>query len=464
MSISNFKGKKVIILGLSVEGFDCVKFFAEHDALVTCADRRTKQELGNTYDLLKKYNVTFQLGKSYLTHLDGYYMYVKTPGMSPRLPQITALKKSGKEITSLTKLFFNLCKAPIVGVTGTKGKGTTSTLIFQMLKQSGKRVYLGGNVGVPLLSQVDVITAHDVVVLELSSFQLEDLTKSPHVAVVLKITQDHLANYDPLATNMHESRQDYIQAKKSIVRFQTPDDFVIANADDPTSNSFASETPARALRFSRNSDTSDAFVKDHAVFLNVNRNVIRVCDSSDIKLRGEHNLENIAASALTAFTLGCSIEEIHNSVISFEGLEHRLQLVGSIKGVSYYNDSFSTIPETTIAAIESFTEPIILIAGGSEKGSDFNQMGKIIAESSVKVLIAIGAMSKRIVHAATNAGFKGKIITYLTTMHEVVSTARFQSQSGDIVLLSPGCASFDMFKNYKERGNIFTYEVSLLKN
>ncbi len=464
MSPFDFKGKKVIVLGLSVEGLDSVNFLTRHGALVTCADRRTKQELGNTYEILKRKKVTFQLGGTYLSKLEGYDIYVKTPGMSPRLPQIVEIIKKGKEITSLTKLFFDLCKASIIGVTGTKGKGTTSTLISLMLKQSGKNIYIGGNVGIPLLSQVDTITPHDFVVLELSSFQLEDLTKSPHVAVVLKITQDHLANFDPLATNMHESRQSYIEAKKSIVRFQKPSDYAIVNADDETSASFASHTKAQILRFSRKRDTVDAYVINHTVYLKTRENIIRICDSSEVKIRGEHNLENIAASALTAYTLGCSIEAIQKVALSFEGLEHRLQLVGIAGGVKYYNDSFSTVPDTTIAAIESFHEPIILIAGGSEKGSDFTQMGEVITRRKVKVLISIGTMSDRIVHAVKHAGFKGKLVTGLSSMHEIVSAACLESQSGDIVLLSPACASFDMFTNYKERGKKFIYEVSLLQN
>ncbi len=460
--MTNFRGKKVAILGLSVEGLDSVKFFVGEGAKVTCLDRRNLSDLGETYQQLTHYPVTFQLGEHYLDRLDEYEVIVRTPGMSPRLPQLVAWQKSGREMTSSTKLFFELCKAPIIGVTGTKGKGTTSTLIYEMLKAAKKNAYLGGNVGTPLLSRVREIKPSDLVVLELSSFQTEDLKKSPHIAVVLRTTQEHLANFDRLATNFHSSREAYVEAKKSIVRYQKNRDYAVLNADDPTSSSFAKETPAKVYYFSRWGKSVDAYVTEGSVYLHWQGKKELICQKDEIKLRGEHNLENIAAAALVARLAGVDISSIRGVARVFPGLVHRLELVRSVKGVDYYDDSFSTVPETTIAAVTSFSEPIILIVGGSEKGSDFTEMGAVITKSSVKDVIVIGAMTQRIIKALRQAHFSGSIITGCRNMHEVVQKASKLSERGDVVLLSPACASFDMFKNYKERGNQFEYEVSLL--
>ncbi len=455
--MQTYKNRLVAVLGLSVEGTDSVRFFNAEGARVWCCDRRTKEELGDTYDELKPLAEGFQLGKRYLEDIGRFDLIVRTPGMSLRLPLLQR-----RELTSSTKLFFSLCAAPIIGVTGTKGKGTTGTLIARMIEADGKKVWLGGNVGTPLLSKVRAIKPSDAVVLELSSFQLEDCRQSPHVAVVLKTTQEHLANQDKLASNFHLTRETYVDAKKSIVRYQKKTDVVILNADDSTSLSFAAETPARVLCFGRVKKTTDAYVADSTIYLNVKKKPQKVCSLGEIKLRGMHNLDNIAAAALAARATGVSLNAIRLAAISFEGLEHRLETIREARGVLYVNDSFSTVPETAIAAIESFNQKIILIAGGSEKGSDFTELGKVIAAHSVKTLIAIGRMTERIVKASKDAGFTGKIITGARSMHDIVSIASKEAAAGDVVLLSPACASFDMFKNYKERGKLFKHEVSLL--
>lgn len=431
--MSRYKNKHIAIVGLSVEGLDSLRFFTQEGANVARLDRRMES--------------------NYLEGLEKFDFIVRTPGMNLRTPEFQAL---GNKLTSLTKIFFDECQAPIIGVTGTKGKGTTATLIYEMLKAEKKRVWLGGNVGTPLLSRVREIKPTDIVVLELSSFQLEDLTKSPRVAVVLKITEDHLANFDPLATNYHETKEDYIRAKSSIVRYQKSTDYVIYNADNTTSTSFVKLTKAASLSFSRKKTNVDAYVKNHRVFLKKDE----ICSSSEIQLLGDHNLENIAAASIAAMVAGVSIDAIRSVSRSFKGLEHRLEFVRTHSGVSYYNDSFSTVPETTIAAIESFAKPIILIVGGSEKGSDYSELGKIISNSNVKTLIIIGVMTERILQAV--AGYSGKIITGLRTMHSIVEAAQKAAGPGDVVLLSPACASFDMFRNYKERGKLFKYEVTRL--
>ncbi len=459
--MSRYKNKHIAILGLSVEGVDSATFFHQEEARITCCDRRSKEELGETYTALTKYTSDFRLGPNYLNDLDRFDMVVRTPGMSPRLPELTEVINKGK-MTSLTKLFFDHCRAGVIGVTGTKGKGTVSTLIAEMLRASGRKAWLGGNVGTPLLSKVHDIAPHDIVVLELSSFQLEDLHKSPQIAVVLRVTQEHLANFDPQATNYHESRTAYVEAKQSIVRYQTRQDAAVLLADDPTSSSFAKLTPAKIYYFSREHPTADAYINAHAVFLRWKGKPHRICHMRDIELRGMHNLENITAASLAAAVAGASVDPMKSAATSFRGLEHRLEFVRSVGGVAYYNDSFSTTPETAIAAIKSFYEPIHLVVGGSDKGSDYTQLGEEIAKANIKTVIIIGAMTDRILEAVKNAGFCGRIITGLTSMHDIVRALACESSSGDVALLSPACASFDMFKNYKERGALFKHEVSLL--
>jgi len=460
--MSRFKGKTVAVVGISVEGKDTIDFFLHEECTVICCDRRTREELHDIVEMYKHTAVQFYFGDAYLSPLRSVDIIVRTPGMLLNMKEFDMARKQGIEITSATQLFFELCPCPIIGVTGTKGKGTTSTLIYEMIKEEGIVAHLGGNVGVPLLSKVRSLANTDWVVFELSSFQLEDLTISPHIAVVLRITQDHLANFDANATNFHLSRAEYVEAKSHIVRYQKQEDVAILNSGDETASSFAAYTPGKILRFDRYSAKADCFVDNHTVRLIENQNEIIICTSDSVKIRGDHNLENIAAAVLAARTAGVSISSIKNVTSNFEGLEHRLEFVRTVDTVSYYNDSFSTIPETTIAAIESFSEPKVLILGGSEKKSDFTEMGEYIASHNVIGVVVIGQMTERIVAALKQADFKGKMITGCQSMHDIVMKARQLAIPGSVVLLTPACASFGMFTNYKERGKQFKHEVFAL--
>lgn len=457
--MSRLTGKTVAVVGISIEGKDTIDFLLQEGSTIVCCDRRTEEQLTDILAVYKDTPVTFCLGPSYLSTLASVDMIIRTPGMSLRTPELLAAKKNEIEITSATRLFFEMCAAPIIGVTGTKGKGTTSTLIYDMLHIAGKPAYLGGNVGVALLSKVRTIKKTDWVVLELSSFQLEDLTMSPHIAVVLRITQDHLTNFDANATNYHETREVYIEAKSHIVRHQKKEDFAVINNGDPTARSFEKLTPATILHFDRYSKEADCYVHGHTVTLVERGMKTEICSARSVQVRGDHNLENIAAATLAARVVGVSIPYIQEAAKHFQGLEHRLEFVKTIDGVSYFNDSFSTIPETTIAAIESFSEPKVLILGGSEKKSDFTEMGKQIATANVPGVIVIGEMTRRIVEALHAAHFEGSVIEGCQSMHAVVLEARRIAPPGSVVLLTPACASFDMFINYKERGKQFKHEV-----
>ncbi len=448
----DFRHKKIAVLGLGIEGEDVVKFLIKHEAKdITIFDQKNGKELGIAYQKLKNLISNFKLGPNYLKDgLTDFDIIFRSPALKPSMPELVEAKKAGIEISSATKLFFDLCPGKIIGVTGTKGKGTTSTLIYKILKKAGKKVFLAGNIGVPMLSLLPKLDKKSWVVLELSSFQLQDLKKSPHIAVVLFITSEHL--------DYHKDTEEYIEAKANIVRYQKEKDFAVLNADNQVSSSFAALTPAEIYCFSRFKKVNGAYVKDGKIYLFGQL----IGETKKLKLIGSHNWDNICAATVVAWIIGVGSKAIKSGVFGFSGLEHRLELVRKIKGVIFYNDSFSTTPETTTAAIRSFNQPIILIAGGSEKGADFSHLGKEIANSSVRVLVLIGKEAKRIRKAVLDAGFKEKIIFQPKNMKEIVKSAFSQAKAGDVVLLSPACASLDMFKNYKDRGDQFKKYVCAL--
>ncbi|HXS15182.1 MAG TPA: UDP-N-acetylmuramoyl-L-alanine--D-glutamate ligase, partial [Candidatus Saccharimonadales bacterium] len=376
---------------------------------------------------------------------------VRSPGININKGYLKSF--SGK-ITSPTKLFFDNTLSKIIGVTGTKGKGTTSSLTYEMLKKGGFDAYLGGNIGLPPISFLDTLSTQSIVVLELSSFQLADMQKSPQISVMLMVTSEHL--------DYHKNTAEYVDAKRNIVRFQTGDDMAILNMDYTATMKSADKTSAQIAWVSRYKEVANGcFVRDNKVILRSGGSETEVIDSAEILLPGAHNLENVCAAVMAAYSAGVSIPDIAFVLRTFKGLEHRLELVREVHGVRYYDDSFSTVPETAIAAISAFTQPEILILGGSSKNSDFTELGKIISSvGNIKAIIGIGIEWPKIKSQIQNPQFA--IIEGLTSMKEIVTKAYELAESGDVVLLSPACASFDMFANYKDRGNQFKEQVNLL--
>jgi len=451
--VKKFSKKKVAILGFGIEGQDLCQFLLKQEAKVTIFDQKNKDELDENLKEWEKLGINFELGEDCLKKLptSNFDFIFRSPGFKLSLLEISQAKKNGATITSATKLFFDLCPGKIIGVTGTKGKGTTATLIYEILKKDGKKVFLAGNVGQPMLSLLPQIDKDSWVVLELSSFQLQDLQKSPHIAVVLFITSEHL--------NYHRNQEEYIQAKANIVCHQRNGDFAILNADDKVSSSFAALTPAEIFCFSRQKKVNGAYVQNQRIYLFDQE----VGPTKNLQLLGQHNWENVCASVIVSHLAGVSLESIKKVIFAFKGLEHRLEFVRKVNGISFYNDSFSTTPETTIAAIHSFNKPIILIAGGSEKGSNYTELGKEIAKSTVKILILIGQMAGKIKKFVLKAGFKGEIVFRPSEkMKEIVKLAFSKSRPGEVILLSPACASFDLFENYKDRGFQFKENVKAL--
>lgn len=432
----DFKNKKVAVIGAGVEGVSSTQFFKKQGANVTILDKKN--------------------GKDYLKNLDQYDIIVRSPGVKLSVLHQVLPKESYSKITSNIKLFFEECPAKIIGVTGTKGKGTTATLIYEMLKKDGRDAYIGGNIGGPPLDFLEKLTKDSWVVLELSSFQLQDLTKSPYIAVLLMITSEHL--------DYHKDTNEYVEAKRNIVHYQTASDAAIINRDYPASNESDVHTHARVFQVSRERESGQGcYVKDRAVWVKQNGIEKKIIDIKDIFLPGEHNLENVCAAVMAATLAGVSKNAIVGVLREFRGLEHRLELVGEVRGVWYYDDSFSTTPETAIAAILAFKQPEILILGGSSKGSDFSQLGEYIRQSpNIKAIIGIGIEWPRIKERIRNQESGIMVVEGARDMQQIVQAAAKIAEPGDVVLLSPACASFGMFKNYKDRGEQFKKEVRKL--
>lgn len=467
MKLAQLSGKAIGIVGLGIEGLSTAQYFLEHNIPFSILDEKSEKELmtsGETWSVFlkkcQKLHIPLFLGKPFEKEtVHAFDVIVRSPGISLRADFLKSFKGN---ITSHTKLFFDNCLGKIIGVTGTKGKGTTSSLIYEMLKKSGIDAYLGGNIGLPPLSFLDTVTVQSIVVLEMSSFQLQDLQKSPHISVMLMVTQEHLDAYGN--QNYHTSIKEYVDAKRNIVRFQTADDMAILNTDYPATTESATVTSAQIAWVSRYRPVgTGCFVRDGEVILRNNSQETKIIDVKDILLPGGHNLENICSSSMAASFAGVGIADIAFVLKTFKGLEHRLELVREVEGVRYYDDSFSTTPETAIAAMQAFSVPEIIILGGSSKKSDFNELGKVIsASTNIKAIIGIGMEWEKIKEKIKiqDSGFM--IIEGLKTMKQIVKASKKVAAPGDVVLLSPACASFDMFKNYKDRGNQFKHEVSML--
>jgi len=450
--MENFSGKKVAVLGFGLEGKDLCSFLLQQKASITVFDEKENFETDKDYQNFKKEGVIFLLGSDSLKNgLQDFEIVFRSPGFKYLSPAIAEALKNKVKISSATKLFFELCKGRIIGVTGTKGKGTTSTLIAEILKNSQKKVFLAGNVGQPMLSLLPNIDEASWVVLELSSFQLEDLAQGPYIAVILFIASEHLDH--------HQNQQEYIEAKANLVKYQNDKDMIVLNADDEISSSFAKLTKAKVFSFSSKIKTNGAYVQDKNIYL-FDR---QLGETNKLQILGQHNWQNVCAAATAASLAGADFEAIQKTIFAFKGLEHRLEFVRNFQEIDFYNDSFSTTPETAIAAIDSFQKPIVLIAGGSDKGSDFKALGQKITNSSVKTLILIGLMALKIRQAVEEAGFKGKIIFQPSKeMKAIVNLASQEAKTGEAVLLSPACASFDLFANYKDRGLQFKENVKAL--
>jgi len=450
------KNSEIGILGVGVEGACLAKYLNNHGYNnVTLLDE--KQDLNgfkNEFKIIK--------GSEAFQNLENFDYIFRSPGIHKDKRELEKARRKGTKVTSATKFFFDLCPCEIVGITGTKGKGTTSTLIYTMLKNAGKDVYLGGNIGECPLNFLDKLKKSSVVVLELSSFQLHDLEKSPHVAVIVKTTSEHL--------DYHKDLEEYLSAKESIVMYQKKTDAVIANIDFPYHLRYVLRTPAKKyLVSSTKQPENGAYVKDGIVYIVEKGEKTEICKTNEVGLIGPHNIENILAAAAACVFLKIEVKHIARAAKEFKGLPHRLEFIKRVNGVSFYNDSFSTTPETCIAAIKSFTEPEVLIAGGSEKFSDYSDLGFAIADSkNLKAVVLMGITGPKIekeINKAFENGAKRETplkIVMAVNYKEAFMAAYLEASGEGVVLLSPASASFDQFENYKKRGDAFRNWVESL--
>lgn len=458
-------GKRVILLGFGKENQALLPYLLAEKATVIINDQ--DETIVERFPELAK-QAELRLGPEYLNQLQDAKVIFRSPGIPYLTKEIQAARQAGTIITSQTQLFLERCPAQVIGVTGSKGKGTTSTLTATILKQAvaagelkGK-VYLGGNIGLPPISFLPELHPLDWVVLELSSFQLQDLSLSPHIAVVLTVTVDHL--------DYHRDEAEYINAKKAIVRFQKPSDFAVINQDFVTSLSFAEETPGETFFFSReNSVDKGSFIRreldDDIIVLRLadqDQNEQTICKTSELQLIGTHSQENVLAAITATAVAGIKPDTIREAVINFQGLPHRLQLVGEKKGVKYYDDSYASMPDATVRAIAAFDRPVTLIVGGSSKKADFDELVAAIPKSKVVRIICIGAEGQRLKQLFQEAGYWQPLLDGGQTMVEIVAQAADITASGEIVLLSPAAASFDMFANMTDRGQQFQEAVAQL--
>ena len=456
MTVDELVEKRIALVGVGTENEVLAAYLAERGVRFSVCDARGDQPPSSA--TWSESVVAWHLGEEYLDHLDGYDLIFRTPGISPLHP---ALRKAaaGAEVSSQTRLFFQGCPAPILAVTGTKGKGTTVSAIVEMLTEAPYgRVWLGGNIGTPPIQYVDEVSARDLVVLELSSFQLQDLGMSPHIAVMLNLFDDHL--------DYHEDRAEYLEAKRTICRFQQAENYLISNGDSIEAMSFQRGSSGRRMTFSITGEVEDGcFVSASSLWLRLDGEGGRekICAVDDIPLLGDHNLANVAAASTAAAAAGASVEAIGRGISKLSALPHRLQLVGEVAGVAYYNDSLATVPEASLASVRAFAEPLHLIAGGSSKGADFSLFAEGIAAAKVKSVALIGDEAERLATALGAASFAGYVRQF-DTLEASVTALSARAQPGEVVLLAPACASFGLFENYAERGRAFNRLVEELQS
>ena len=446
--IESLRHKTVAIIGIGVSNTPLLELLLAEGIRVTACDKRSREQMGEQAEHLEQLGCELHLGADYLKDLDADVIF-RTPGLRPDVPEIAACVDRGAVLTSEMEVFFEVCPCTIIAVTGSDGKTTTTTIIAELLKAAGRRVWVGGNIGHPLLCEADGMLATDYAVLELSSFQLMTMKHSPHIAVVTNLAPNHL--------DVHRDMAEYVAAKENIFRHQSGEDVAVFNADNDITAEQSRRAPGRARLFSRQDEVADGvFLRGEDIVCRSGGHERVVMTTGDIKIPGVHNVENYMA-AIAAVDGLVPDEVIRDFAREFGGVEHRIELVRTYRGVRYYNDSIASSPSRTIAGLRSFHEKVILIAGGYDKHIPFDVLGPEIVEH-VKLLVLCGATADKIRAAVENApGYEpGKPeILDVTPFTAAVEAARDRAQPGDVVTLSPACAAFDQFKNFAERGKFF---------
>lgn len=449
-------GKRAAVLGFGISNRPLAQTIAKWGANVTVFDKKNIEDFPSISDY-EKLGIKFSLGSGYLNNLKGYDVIFRTPGMRYDIPEIQRELANGAELTSEMEVFMKICPAVIYAVTGSDGKTTTTSLIYEILKQEGYNCFLGGNIGTPLLDKVGQINEDDRVVLELSSFQLHTMKNSPDIAVITNLSPNHL--------DIHKSMEEYIDAKKNIYRYQTKNERIILNYDNPITRSFIPEVQGHLVLFSIKEEcTTGAFLKDNLIFYREKETEREILPIEEIKLPGMHNVENLLA-AISAVMPAVSIKSIIKVAKNFSGVEHRNEFVRNINGVSFYNDSIGSSPTRTTATLKAFKNKVILIAGGYDKKLDYDKLGEIIHHHA-KTMVLMGDTADKIEQAYIKFTEKSHVnsipIVRVKDMENAVNEAYHLAQSGDTVVLSPASASFDLYSNFMERGNHFKRIVGRL--
>jgi len=436
--------KNVAVVGIGVSNIPLIEFLVKLGAKVTAFDKKNRDQFKDI-DKYESLGIEFELGDNYLNNLKGFEVIFKTPSMRIDSEALVRARNEGAYITSEMEEFVRYCPAKIYGITGSDGKTTTTTLVYNILKKAGYNTWVGGNIGTPLFTNIERIEKDDRVVLELSSFQLMTMKDSTDIAVITNLSPNHL--------DMHKDMNEYVESKKNIYKYQDENSLLVLNEDNDITSSMIGEAKGRVYTFSRKKKVEKgAYYENEKLYIRGKE----VCDKKDIKLKGMHNVENL----LAAFSATCdevNIEAMKNIAISFGGVEHRSEFIRSINGVEFYNDSIASSPTRTLASIKAFEKPVVLIAGGYDKNLPFEPLA-FEGYKYIKSLILLGATKYKIKTVFDELKEKEGIETAIyivDTLEEAVDKAKEISEKDDIVTLSPACASFDMFVNFEARGNKF---------
>jgi len=448
-------GQHAVILGLARQGVALARFLAQAGAEVTVSDLRTEEDLADEIAQLDGLRIRYVLGKHSSALLKGADMLCLSGGVPVDVPIAVEALDRGIAVTNDAQVFLELCPAPVIGITGSAGKTTTTALVGEMCRVAGRRTWVGGNIGNPLISDLSEIKPSDCVVMELSSFQLELMTLSPHIAAVLNITPNHL--------DRHRTMDAYIAAKRNAVAYQASKDFAILGYDDANSRSLALDTAANLLWFSDGVEVDEgAFRTNGELTLRVAGADCTICEAAELKLRGRHNCLNVLAASTLCTVVEIPVQAIREVATNFKGVKHRLDLVCHYRGVDWYDDSIATAPERTLAALRSFDEPIVLLAGGRDKELPWDAFAREVV-SRVSILITFGEAGPMIadIVEARQGSRREKLVGMLESvlragsMKDAVVLAARVAQPGNVVLLSPGGTSFDEFRDFEERGDRF---------
>ena len=464
------QSSKIAVIGLGVSNIPLIKYLKDLNANVVVFDKRNIEKIDNhIIKYLRENNIVGNFGENYLENLKGFDIIFRSPSCRPDTQELLDEKKRGAIITSEIEMVVKLCPGKVIGITGSDGKTTTTSLIYEILKKVNYSCYLGGNIGTPLFDKLPDMKKEDIIVLELSSFQLMDMEVSPNISVITNITPNHL--------DIHKSYEEYIDSKKNIFKFQTENDILVLNYNNEIVKNFEKEAKGKVVFFSKEDKLENGVMFNDDIIKYAENGIRRqLLNVKDVKLRGKHNYENICTAIAATYTLA-DFDVIVEAVKEFKGVEHRLEFVKNINGVKWYNDSIGSSPTRTIAGLRAFEEDIILIAGGYDKHLDYEPLAVPILEK-VSTLILLGQTAKKIENSVKNEIEKlngeiyeennYQILKYnlnkeekviklymVNSLEETVEIANKEATDKDVVLFSPASASFDMFKNFMERGEKF---------